>query len=278
MLHSIIERAGVGMMHAFDACTGCVRRGQQNPALPCGVAGARAECARLAASPKSPPRPVVVLGGYHAWGPVSWVVAYDLRQLTDPAAAHVLPVQFMLDTSLQSCAARVIRLVRDRYGTLDDTRTVEVDAVGISMGGIVARLACAGDHAAFAMPAGLPRLNVRRIFTFGSPHRGSRIAKLVAPDRAARDMKPGSDMLARLDACLAHRDAPELTCYAQVRDHTVGALHASPPGRHPHWSDSTWTLSHFATPHNPWFQADCARRLRGDEPFLPPPHTAPPHN
>ncbi len=265
-------------MHAFGACTACVRVGEANPLIPHDIAAARAEQARLAANPAPPIRPVIVLGGYHAWGPVSWVVAHDLRRLTDASSDLFLPVPFMLDTTLQSGAARTIRRVRERFGVLDSSQTVEVDAIGISMGGIVARLACSHDRAELNLPSDLPRLNVRRIFTFGSPHRGSRIAAFAAPDRAARDMKPGSALLGRLDAALSSPDAPQLTCYAQTRDRTVGATRTSPPDRHPHWTNSTWTFSHFTTPHNPWFLADCARQLRGEQPFLPPPTTPPPRD
>ncbi|MEM6326307.1 MAG: alpha/beta fold hydrolase [Bacteroidota bacterium] len=65
----------------------------------------------------------------------------------------------------------------------------EVDVVGFSMGGLVSRL-------------WVQRMNgsekVRRLVTLASPHRGSHMARAM-PQTAAREMRPGSDLLNDLE-------------------------------------------------------------------------------
>ena len=63
------------------------------------------------------------------------------------------------------------------------------------------------------------RLKVRRIFTLGTPHRGAILADRIALDSAARDLRPGSEFLHRLDEALPHAGY-ELLCYAHTNDRT----------------------------------------------------------
>ncbi|MEO1228330.1 MAG: alpha/beta fold hydrolase [Myxococcota bacterium] len=60
----------------------------------------------------------------------------------------------------------------------------QIDCVAHSMGGLVARLAEAGRKE--------PR--IRRLVTLGTPHHGTQVA-LVALGPAARDMRPGSEVI-----------------------------------------------------------------------------------
>ncbi|MEM1055003.1 MAG: alpha/beta fold hydrolase [Bacteroidota bacterium] len=61
----------------------------------------------------------------------------------------------------------------------------EVDVVGFSMGGLVSRLWVQRYGGA---------AKVNRLITLASPHNGSKVAHLV-PQQAAREMRPGSDLL-----------------------------------------------------------------------------------
>ncbi len=219
----------------------------------------------MAANPKKLQRPVLVLGAYHAWAPVSWAMAQKVRRLTGANEREVVSVPFLFETSLHAAAVKGARVAVEAWGLGTGGASVPVDVVGISMGGLVARMVLAGDNAGLGLPQEMARIDARRIFTFGSPLRGARVALRVRPDRAARDMRPGSPLLRRLDANAAGAD---LICYGQVRDRIVGATRTAPEGMEPIWSGGTLLMSHFTTPHNPWFLADMARRLRGETPLL----------
>lgn len=158
-------------------------------------------------------------------------------------------------------AARVVAgKVAARFGA--DWAAREFDVVGISMGGLVARVLASPQD-------GGPALRIKRLFMLATPHRGAKLARVVAPDRAARDMRPGSDFLGALDARLPSAGY-ELVCYAQLRDWWVGAGRAAPPGRVPIWTDTESVgarlFSHFQINFNRRVLRDVARRLRGEEP------------
>jgi hypothetical protein len=218
----------------------------------------------MAARPVKPERPILVLGAYHAWSPVVWAMVRKLRRLTGAGEQEVVGVAYPWETSLRAAAVKGVTRAAAAWGLSPAATTVPVDVVGLSMGGLIARMASAGDNEALGLPPDLPRLDAVRIFTFGSPMQGSRRAMRIRPDQAARDMRPGSAILQRISAATG----PEIISYAQLRDNVVGATRTAPAGLEPIWSSGTLLFSHFTTPHNPWFLADMARRLRGEEPLL----------
>jgi pimeloyl-ACP methyl ester carboxylesterase len=89
--------------------------------------------------------------------------------------------------------------------------TQKVIVVAHSMGGLVARawLARLGDRSRLA-----------RLVTIGSPHRGSRLARLV-PGRCAAEMVPGSEWLVRLSAAEAGAAAIPAICIFSWHDSLV---------------------------------------------------------
>lgn len=226
-------------------------------------------------------RPVVVLNGYRGLPSLANRIARKLREMTSGDRADLLPISYTLDTDFDRIAAEVVRRVDARWPSADPDQTVEVDVVGISMGGLVARWAALPPAQRFRGAASTPpgkatgkRLRIAHLFTISTPHRGAGFCDSLAPDAAARDMRRGSPFLGVLDAALP--SAPyELVCYGQLRDHLVGATRCAPEGRQPIWTSGTFLFSHFKAGDNPLFLADIARRLRREpallEPGPPPP-------
>ena len=134
--------------------------------------------------------------------------------------------------------------------------------MGLSMGGVLARGLAAGLF-------GPPPVRIARFFTLATPHRGAVLARIVRPDSAARDLRPGSRYLTELDAAWPSFTA-ETVSYALLRDWWVGATRAAPPGMHPRWLDpiGLWarSFSHFAINFDRRVLLAGALRLRGDAP------------
>jgi pimeloyl-ACP methyl ester carboxylesterase len=230
-----------------------LRLPERNTSLTGLAAFAREDMARMRRRPVAVARPVVVLNGYHAWHGLVASLQHSLVGLVSQRETDFFDVSY----GLMTCIHRVRRYVLDEIERVHGLER-EIDVVGISMGGLVARLIARewrGDtrHA-----------RVRRIFTLASPHRGATRAQRIHIDAAGRDMMPGSAMLAELNQHVH----PELRCYTQLRDAVVGATNTAPPGMEPFWSAGTVCMSHFTTVHNPVFLADIARCLRQEPPLL----------
>jgi hypothetical protein len=227
-----------------------------------------AEMARMAREPRALARSVVILGGWHSPGLANWGVASVLCPHTSSRPQDFLSITYPMRFTLPGAAEAAARAMRAR-GLWDQ----EVDLIGVSMGGVIARgLATdAFGHGAMA---------VRRIFTIATPNRGANIARVVVLDPCAWDMRPSSRFLATLNGS-RNGDGPELICYGALRDWWIGARNTAPPGMHPHWVDVAPGLgrlcSHFAINHDRRVLLDIARRLRGETPIARAP-TQPPRD
>lgn len=220
---------------------------------------ARAEIERMRASPRPLERPVLVLAGWRS--PRLWIkgVASMLAPITSGRAEDFRSIGYPELGDVEGPARRVLNLARA-------WRSGPYDVVGVSMGGLVARL--------LALPperSGLPgRLDVARLFTLATPHRGARLARWFRPDRAAAAMRPGSELLRRLDDALPGLNY-ELICYGHLRDWWVGGRGTAPPGREPIWIDTRGPaesiFSHFTINRDARVLVDIARRLRGESPL-----------
>ncbi|MBI4602842.1 MAG: hypothetical protein HY721_12870 [Planctomycetes bacterium] len=231
-----------------------------NPSFAIGAGDAARELRAARQAPRRLARPVVVLGGYLDPMGAAWI-AREVRRLTGDE--RVLAVHFPSCGTFDACRDRLIAAVDRAFPSTDPSWTTEVDAIGVSMGGLVAR------HAAMAGAGGrlgARRLKLARLFTMSTPHRGAAMAELPCFLELHRDMRPGSAFLARLDAGYPSCEY-ELFPYVQLGDRIVGVRNAAPPGEEPWWVPrGLCPLAHIAVVLDPRIQLDIARRLRGEEP------------
>lgn len=274
-----------------------IRVGPVNPAYPRTKDDISAALDRMRADPVGLARPLVVLSGYRSPSGAASLLADKIARATGADRdADILVLSYPFADSIEHLGQRVAAAVEARWPSDDPAHTTEVDVVAISMGGLVARLAELpfDDQAALAHAAGRPlpapsgkRLNIRALYTLGSPHRGAVLAELVALDPAARSMLRGSPLLSALDARVASRPAatPEpkhqpttmtIVPYAVLNDRWVGATRAAPHGQDPIWIPGRAFLSHHLISTEPRILADLCARLRGEAPLAEP--SAPPHD
>jgi hypothetical protein len=229
----------------------------RNPNFHIDEAALERESARMRADLKPLTRPVVVLGGWHSPGVANWGVASVLLPHTSGKAEDFLSITYPLKVTLRSAAEAAIEAMRTR-GFWER----ELDFVGISMGGVLARAIACGAF-------GHDEPNVKRIFTIAAPHRGAKIASLAILDACAWDLRPGSRFMSDLNA--RSSNGLELVCYGALRDWWIGASNTAPPGMNPNWVDVPRGIgrlcSHFAVNHDRRVLLDIARRLRGEPPL-----------
>lgn len=244
-----------------------------HPPLPESREQAAAALEAMRTDPAPALRPLVLVGG---WGDPVWgmkPVRKRLHGLFEGSLSLPVIVQnHFLFGSFENNRRRLIAAVDEAFPSnapghngpshTGSNQTVPVDVIAHSMGGLLARYA--------AMPVdrhGAParRLNVRRLYTIATPHRGARLAFLSPLEAPARDMKPGSEFLALLDAA-APEATYELHTYARTRDGVVGWPNAAPVGHTLHWVDSPWwQRGHSDAKKDPRILADIARRLRAPD-------------
>lgn len=222
----------------------------------------REEAARLRDHPCPLERPVAVLGGWRTPHISARALADRLCALTSGNRTDFVALSFLRASRVEEAAGRAAREIERAFGAGKDDRTREVDVVGVSMGGLVGRTVEAGLFGRWGERA--KRVRVRRLFTLATPHRGARLARLAAPDGAARSMRPGSPFLERLDEALRASEMLVIP-YARTRDGMVGATNAAPWGMDPLWLEGPRVMSHLTITQEWRFVIDVARRLRGEE-------------
>jgi hypothetical protein len=149
----------------------------------------------------------------------------------------------------------------------DPEWTSEVDVVGISLGGIVARYAAAPSQV-ISHPR---RLKISHLFTMSSPLSGAKITNVIAINQIMRDLKPHSNFLnnlARFDATANYEIIP----YVHLDDEIVGDHNAAPPNQNPYWLPNNAPFPpHMGGILDERILADISRRLRHETPFTHPP-------
>lgn len=266
--------AGVGLF----GLASCVRIDRANPAYPATSAQVQAAIDAMEAAPVGVGRPVVVLTGWRSPSLAGSALAGRIRSVTGADPDRVISISYLWGDDIPSIADDVARKVAEAFGrTIDPATgahwTAEVDVVAVSMGGLVARAAWA-EATTVGREADV-RLNIRTLYTLGSPHRGAKLAEWIRLDDASVQMRPGSAFLAKLDETLAHDGGPAIVPYATLRDTWVGASHSAPTGQDPIWVPGRLVLSHHLISLDRRILADLGRRLRGEEPLAapsPPPH------
>lgn len=257
---------------------GCAAQPAANPSFPVTVDQARDALADMRAEPKPLARPLVILGGMGDPGFAAGSVRGDFRKLTsDP---RVLGVSFPLCGDFDACRRRAIKLVDEAFPTDDPAFTTEVDVIGISMGGLVARYAAAPS--ADPSRRGERRLRIARLFTISTPHRGAAWAALPTVNQLHRAMRGDSPFLRTLADVESLVETLEegyaIYPYVRLGDGVVGAWNAAPHGRSPWWvPGQVLQEGHAMASRDARILADVARRLRGEEPLTrDPPEPLPP--
>jgi hypothetical protein len=231
-----------------------------NPSFTLTIPEARRALARMRREPRALERPLLVLGGYLEFGFSQAFLKSRFRRLTGDD--RIVGVSFMLCGTFDECRRKAIAAVDREFPGADPHWTIEVDVVGVSMGGIVAR------YAAFRPEKGdMRRLRVARLFTISSPHLGADRARLPAVIQLQRDMRADSEFIRRLNR---PENAPAFPVfpYVRVSDHTVGAANAAPAGTTAWWVPGVpLQPPHSGAVIDARIIADIARRLRGEMPF-----------
>src|SRR3954469_26056830 len=157
--------AHVGLLLITLVLSGCASsRAAPNPSFSTSLDDAQGVLDTVRHDPRPLDRPLVLVGGFADFGIGPFLLDGELRELVRDR--RIIRVQCGTDTSFQECRRRVIEAVDSAYPNSDPARTTEVDAIGLSMGGLVARYA--------AVPKdGHRALRIARLFTLGSPLQGS---------------------------------------------------------------------------------------------------------
>jgi pimeloyl-ACP methyl ester carboxylesterase len=250
---------------ALGACNVCQ---PENLAIGTTRQEALAEIGRMRQTPVVLARPIVVVDGWRGPGFVADGLADQVRRATSGREQDVLAFSYFWGSNFDQVTGRLVAAVDEKWPSPSADETVEVDVVGFSAGGLVARWAAlpAAERARAGQPPGTPtgkRLRVARLYTLATPHAGADMADRMSTDSMTDDMDPASAFLQALNG-RAGGEGYELVCYAQTGDLWVGARHAAPPGSTPIWTHGAWNGGHMSIRRNAIFVADICRRLRGE--------------
>lgn len=246
----------------------CAPLTARNPSFDLSSSEAKTALRTMRENPLELQRPVLYIGGFLDPGFAEWLtVPFYQRFFTNKS--FIAGQSFTLFDTFDSCRAKVIAKVSESWPSDDPTQTVPVDVVAFSMGGLIARYA--------AMPttvdAGLPRLNIVRLFTIATPHRGADLAALGSLTALARDMRADSAFLQKLDTEWSASDYP-LISYVRLTDWIVGAPNTSIVGSKPWWvSARPFEMAHVQAPLDARIRADILRQLRYEQPWTTTPPT-----
>jgi Palmitoyl protein thioesterase len=243
------------------AVGGCGRSNVVNPSFAMTTDQARAELREMSGSPRAPERPIVVIGGL--FDPLSIAVgtlAAELRAVM-PEDAPIIAIGMAGTQTMDDARQRVIDRVERSFPVTPGDTTREVDVVGFSLGGVVARDA--------AIPrSGEKSLRVKRLFTIASPHAGCVAANFPTFDEQIIAIRANSTFLNTINARPESLSAFRIYAYVRLGDDIVGPALAAPPGRVAWWvPNMPLSGAHGNANTDPRIIADIARRLRGEEPI-----------
>jgi pimeloyl-ACP methyl ester carboxylesterase len=236
-----------------------------NPSLPISIDLATRDLKRMTDDPKPLDRPLVIISGF--MDPGFAAVSLESKFRCISGDCRIEAVSLFECGSFESCRRKVMRAVDRAFPSADPTRTTEVDVVGYSMGGLVARLAA-------NPPQGVTRsLRIKRLFTISTPNQGAIRAKelpLLHPLQA--DMRPGSPLVTRLNATPTSYN---VYSYIHFGDKVIGEPNAVIPGGELWWvSTPPLDNPHLGAPGDPRIIDDISRRLRGEMPVATTPPAA----
>ena len=240
--------------------TGCAAA-PSNPSFPITSAEAHQVIEQMRGNPKSLRRPVLLIGGFLDPDITPTIYQFFFSSITTDA--NLIPVSIGFCNSFAECRKKVIAAVDAACPSSDPIWTTEVDVVGASLGGLVARYAAAPSPES-AHPR---RLRIARLFSISSPQSGSKLAKDLGFTDFHKEIRPNSAFLKVLAA--EDPDAGyKLYPYVLLNDTIIDARYAAPPGDTAFWLPNDSLLpSHDAAMVDQRILADIARRLREEPPF-----------
>lgn len=236
-----------------------------NPAFVTSEKDAQADERRMRSDLKTLDRPVLIIGGYHSPDHFVESMSIVLRRMTSGDRDDFIRQPTWFETDIEPVAADLVELVDAEFPSPNESETIEVDIVALSMGGLAARYAA--DRLQAENP-GSRRLKINRLFTLATPHRGAVFASKAAliEDRAVSDMVRRSLFLTKLQE--SYKGDYEIVPYVRLKDGVVGAINAAPYGRTPIWVSPPKYFggSHLGITEDLRILTDIARRLRGETP------------
>ena len=239
------------------ALIGCETVGKTNASLPLTRGQAAEVLNGMEKERVSLERPVLVLSGFLDPGLAALSIEDGLEEVVK--GGPVVVISFATESDFEGARETLIRELEEVLPSGESDETVEVDVIGHSMGGLIARYA--------AMPKeDAKRLKICRLFTLATPHRGAAFGGGALPiNDLAADMGEGAEFIDQVNA--ASRDYALLP-YVMLGDQVVGAENSAPPSEHPWWVDRRWfSVPHFAVVEDDRIRADIFARLRGDDAF-----------
>lgn len=238
-----------------------------NPSFPVTFDEARQALDQMSSHPRPLDRPLVVIGGFLDPNVSPPLYKMHFQRMTNDD--RIVTVSVGLCGSFAECRQKVLEAVDRAYPSTDPTWTTEVDVVGASLGGLVARYAAAPSDD----PAKPRRLKIARLFSISSPQSGATLANTLGFTQYHRDMRPGSPFM----QALANHDAEatyQIYPYVRLHDEIVGEQYAAPPDREPLWlPNPPLTFSHAGAMADERILADIGLRLRGEPPLSHEPAT-----
>lgn len=238
--------------------------------------------------------PLIVMAGWRSGWFMPALLARRIRTHTGRDRNSVISVAFPTCGSIPLAARRLVETIDKHWPSNNPDYTTQVDIAAVSMAGLASRYAALPPHTRAQLdqlqttPAGSNStqpstttirqaaaneqgneqaqarhrtLHIRNLFTIATPHRGARLAKYIAPDAAAKSMRPGCPFLDALDQSNP-ANPYKLTCYARTRDWWVGHNNTAPPDTTPIiYKAPLFTFSHLCVSMDKRIAADIAEKL-----------------
>ena len=268
-----------------------------NPSFAITEDRAERELRALRATPVTPTRPILVIGGLFDVGVTSDALGNRVGELIGPSA-DVLAVSMWGTSTIEDCRIKVLNELESRFPSDDPDWTREVDVIGFSLGGVVARYAAmspedrAGVYTGVQEGAedrlsarGRKRLKISQLFCISVPNTGCEAAEPPTLDDRVIAIRRRSPFLLAIDrvqgawgTTLDDREraafAFPIYAYARLDDAIVGAENAGIGVRPPWWvSNRLFEVAHGDAYRDPRILADIARRLRGEPAYATEPAT-----
>ena len=269
----MIARA-IMLVQLLFCMAGCATDEPINPSFPISIANARQILHYDVAHPHPLRRPLLIVGGFMDPGVAAHALRLEFVAWTgDP---RVVSVQLGLSTSFDECRQDIITAVDEAFPSADPTCTIEVDVIGISMGGLAARYAAATEP----FPGKHPprRLRVARLFTVSSPLRGALLANEIPLNLhpLQHEMRSDSPTIHWLNTrAQKYDELYSIYSYTRLNDLYVGTYNAAMPGQTAWWvAPPPLDSPHSGCFHDARILADIVCRLRGDPPLAREPPSA----